>query len=659
MSAGAVATDKPQGKPPAEIVLSAHDLVQKYKDFEAVKSISFEIGKGEIFGLIGPDGAGKTSTFHIMGGVMEPTSGKIEVFGQTPRLARKKIGYLTQQFSLHLDLSIEENIAYSAGVREVSDKAMRERSEKYLKLMDLYQFKTRLAGQLSGGMKQKLALCCALVSAPEILLLDEPTTGVDPVSRREFWDVLAEVASEGVTTAVATPYLDEAERCNRVALLNQGKIIDTGSPRELIKKLDMHRLEVRSDKIEALEKALVKQIDHGKDGHKTSVIADVQEYGDRLDVLTPDADAGKKVIEETAGGPDNLDIKVSAPNLENVFVSKLREESDDTEENKQFSFNDSRKLDKNKTAIGADKIGITFGSFQAVKQVSLQVKYGEIYGLLGANGAGKTTTIKMLCGLLSPGKGGMILAGEKSNLRSSALRRRIGYMSQKFTLYDDLSVRENLDFYCGVYEVPYELREERIDWVLTTCGLKGQDDLITGSLPGGWKQRLSFGACVMHQPEILFLDEPTSGVDPLARRQLWRHIREFARQGTAVLVTTHFLEEAEHCNRMSFMVAGEIVAEGTPSEIKESQPGKLIELRAANTQEAAKAVREVLEPWKVSIFADSLHLNLENPDEELPKILNELKQRNVQVTSQQEIPFSLEDAFIGIVQRASGKAGAK
>ena len=632
-------------------VIDVRDFTMSYGKFQAVKGISFNIKKGEIFGLIGPDGAGKTSTFHVLGGVMNATSGDIKVLGEPPRNARKKIGYLTQQFSLHLDLSVQENLAYSAGVREVSDDKYRERSERYLKLMDLYRFRDRLTGQLSGGMKQKLALCCALVSAPEILLLDEPTTGVDPVSRREFWDVLAEVSAEGVSTAVATPYLDEAERCNRVALIYEGEIADTGTPKELISKLKMHRLELRSADLEQYEKAFGKM---PKENH--AVLSDIQEYGDRLDLLVADVDAGKKLVSETAQelNLEQPKIETSEPNLENVFVSTLRNSHQEKGEDSQFKFHKTAEH-KGNLAIGADKISIRFGNFQAVKSVSLEVGYGEIFGLLGANGAGKTTTIKMLCGLLTPSSGNMTLAGAKSNLRSSELRKRIGYMSQKFTLYDDLSIKENLEFYCGVYEVPRKQREEKMDWVLETCGLKGQEKLLTGSLPGGWKQRLSFGASVMHQPEILFLDEPTSGVDPLARRQLWRLIRQFARNGTAVLVTTHFLEEAEHCQQLAFMVAGEIVAKGTPSEIKQAQPGKLIEISTDNTQKASQVVRKTLAAWKVAIFADSLHLNLENPDEELKKINDELKNANVNVISEREIPFSLEDAFIGIVQRSSGK----
>jgi ABC-2 type transport system ATP-binding protein len=418
-----------RAKTEAGTVIDVRDFCKSYGDFAAVKGVSFQVKKGEIFGLIGPDGAGKTSTFHVMGGVMNATSGDISILDQSPRDARKKIGYLTQQFSLHLDLSIQENLAYSAGIREVSEKEFVERSERYLKLMDLTRFRDRLAGQLSGGMKQKLALCCALVSRPEILLLDEPTTGVDPVSRREFWDVLAEVAAEGVTTAVATPYLDEAERCNRVALMYGGKISDIGTPKELIGKLKMHRLEVHSNNIEDLEPALTQAARSQRE-----LVSDIQEYGDRLDLLVNDAAKGKAFVEETARSAhiDVSEIEDSEPNLENVFISKLKGSDEEKGEEKQFKF-EKKNEKKGTVAIGADKIAINFGSFQAVKSVSLEVGYGQIFGLLGANGAGKTTTIKMLCGLLTPSHGTMTLAGARSDLRSSKLRKRIGYMSQKFT----------------------------------------------------------------------------------------------------------------------------------------------------------------------------------------------------------------------------------
>jgi ABC-2 type transport system ATP-binding protein len=261
----------------------------------------------------------------------------------------------------------------------------------------------------------------------------------------------------------------------------------------------------------------------------------------------------------------------------------------------------------------------------------------------------------MLCGLLAASGGEISLGGETGNLRSANLRRRIGYMSQKFTLYDDLTILQNLEFYSGVYGVPRKLRRDKIDWVIATCGLEGQANMITGQLPGGWKQRVAFGACVMHEPDILFLDEPTSGVDPLARRQFWKLINNFARNGTAILVTTHYLEEAEQCNRMSFMVAGETVAEGSPSSIKASQPGQLIEIIVNQNQVASKILKQHFEPLCISIFADSLHVVLDHPEQEIDQLTQLLEANQITINSLRPIPFSLEDAFIGIVQRSQSK----
>lgn len=628
-------------------VVAARDLGKDYGSLQAVKGVSFDIHQGEIFGFIGPDGAGKTSIFHVLGGVMDLSSGNVSVLGTTPRLARPDIGYLTQQFSLYLDLSVEENIRYAGGLRRVPEPEVLERKDRYLRLMNLQQFGSRLAGQLSGGMKQKLALCCALIARPKLLLLDEPTTGVDPVSRREFWDVLMSIAEEGVTVAVATPYLDEAERCHRVALMHQGLIQELGTPKKLREGLGMRRLEVRATNIEALEMVLAR-LPQVEGSH----INDVQQVGDRLDVLVDDIMAGRSALLESARGTScgELLVEEQAPTLESVFVSRLKAVAG---QEKEHPFPYSNHLGQpSGLAIGASDLSKLFGDFQAVKRVSLTVNYGEIFGLLGANGAGKTTTIKMLCGLLQASAGEMILAGQKSDLRHPVLREQIGYMSQKFTLYDDLTVLENLEFYCGVYDVPAKLRKERIDWVMLTCGLSGQEKLLTGQLPGGWKQRLSFAASVMHQPKILFLDEPTSGVDPLARRQLWRLIRYFARNGTAVLVTTHFLEEAEHCQKLAFMAAGEIVAQGSPREIKSGQPGQLIELQTTDMQRASAVLKAHFDPWRVSIFADKIHLVLADPDTELGKIDTVMSANHIGMLSMRSVPFSLEDAFIGIIERA-------
>ncbi len=626
-------------------VIRVERLQKQYGDLTAVKGINFEVYAGEIFGLIGPDGAGKTSTFHILGGVMEASGGIAEMLGQKPRNARLNIGYLTQQFSLYLDLSIDENLRYTAGLRKVSKADFQARRQKYLALMGLEQIGDRLAGQLSGGMKQKLALCCALIPQPQILLLDEPTTGVDPVSRREFWDVLAALASEGMTVVVATPYLDEAERCNRIALMYEGQIQEIGTLPQLRLNLGLQRLEVRTPDIAAAERILLPLVN-------TADIADVQSFGDRLDVLSPNPQRAEAQVQAALSHAAPASIQVTDATLENVFVTRLRQQGSDPPfiplpRAVPLNFSAQNAA----VAIGAQNIRKTFGNFQAVKGVHLDIHYGEIYGLLGANGAGKTTTIKILCGLLPPSSGNISLAGQTQDLRSGALRRRIGYMSQKFTLYDDLTVVQNLEFYCGVYEVPTRIRKQKIDWVLEICGLTGQETMLTGRLPGGWKQRVAFGASVMHEPEILFLDEPTSGVDPLARRQFWRLINDLAQQGTAVLVTTHYLEEAEQCNRMGFMVAGEVVMQGSPSEIKAAQPGQLMELRVDRNQQASDVLKTQLEGWRVSIFGDRLHVVLDNPDRDIPVIQTILANAHIQIQSLRPVPFSLEDAFISVVQR--------
>ncbi|ANV84253.1 ABC transporter ATP-binding protein [Picosynechococcus sp. PCC 7003] len=623
-------------------------LRKDYGAVQAVRGLDFSVKAGEIFGLIGPDGAGKTSTFQILAGVMGATAGSVTMLGKTPQESRLEVGYLTQQFSLYLDLSILENLRYVAGLRNVPEQIFGDRHRHLLQLMNLDQFPDRLARQLSGGMKQKLALCCALIAQPKILLLDEPTTGVDPVSRREFWDLLAGIAAQGVTIVTATPYLDEAERCHRIALIYDGEIQQLGTLGELQQDLGLHRLELRANALAAAEELLRNQ--------PPKTVLDVQSFGDRLDILTADINQAQQDITQTlaAANIQVQSLETNEPTLENVFVNHLRQQGADPVY-KAFPYYRKRgdlKPKAPKIAISAQRLQKTFGEFQAVKNVTFDVHYGEIYGLLGANGAGKTTTIKMICGLLPATAGVMALAGETENLHRSEVRSRLGYMSQKFTLYDDLTIQQNLEFYCGVYGIPRKLRREKIAWVLETCGLLGREKITTGSLPGGWKQRVAFGASVMHEPDILFLDEPTSGVDPVARRQFWRLIRDFARQGTAILVTTHYLEEAENCNRMAFMVAGEIVAQGSPTEIKAAQPGELIEFCTNRLQRASDLLKENLDHWRVSIFGDRLHLVLDHPAQELAFIQQTLQREGIEIYSQRTIPFTLEDSFIGTVQRA-------
>ena len=640
---GASESDKP--------AIRIRDLKKSYGAVEAVRGIDLDVHGGEIFGLIGPDGAGKTSTFQILGGVMQATSGEAIMLGRSARDARSYVGYLTQVFSLYHDLTVAENLRYMGELRRLADKEIERRGRRYLEMFGMDRFMNRLAGKLSGGMKQKLSLACALIIEPKILLLDEPTTGVDPVSRREFWDALADLSNQGITIVIATPYLDEAERCTRVALMHEGRIHQTGTPRELRDHLGLKRLIVQASQLSRAEDLL----------DETGGIEDAQRFGDHLDVMVEDPSAGEKLTRETLSkaGIEIQQIEVASPTLENTFVALLRHVEDEVRTSPFPVKRHFQERPPDAIAIGARDLTKEFGDFTAVNRINLEVKYGEIYGLLGANGAGKTTTIKMLCGLLEPTSGEAELAGESGSLRSSFVRQRVGYMSQKFSLYDDLTIRENLDFFAGVYKVPFGERAEKGKWVLSFSGLQGRSNQMTGSLPGGWKQRVAFGAAVMHEPSVLFLDEPTSGVDPLARRAFWKMINSFADRGMAILVTTHYLEEAEQCNRLGLMVAGELVAQGTPSGLKAEQTGHLIELVTDAPQRANNLLKREMERWRVSLFGDRLHVIVdEDAEAGVRSITEKLSGEGIRVSRAREQAYSLEDVFIAVVEklRKEGKS---
>ncbi|HYL71059.1 MAG TPA: ATP-binding cassette domain-containing protein [Candidatus Dormibacteraeota bacterium] len=611
--------------------------------------IDLEVHPGEVFGLIGPDGAGKTTTFKMLAGVLEPSGGEVEVLGRAPREARFGIGYLTQPFSLYLDLSANENLRYSAGLREVPPRQFEERRSRYLRLMGLERFADRLAGHLSGGMKQKLALCCALVAEPQLLLLDEPTTGVDPVSRRDFWDTLLALSTEGMTIIAATPYLDEAERCHRVGLMREGRLQQADTPAGLRASLGMTRLEVRTTDLERAEDTL-----EGVAG-----IADVQRFGDRLDVMARDAAEGEAAVRQAlaARGLAVTAMRRSSPTLENAFVTILRSQG---REETAPPFPRSAAAPgppPSEAPIGAYDLCKRFGNFEAVRGVTIEVRHGEIYGLLGANGAGKTTVIKMLCGLMEPTGGQVRLLGHARRLRRGSLRRQIGYMSQKFSLYDDLTIRENLEFYAGVYGVPSEWRERRERWVLEMSGLAESAGMITGRLPGGWKQRVAFGAAIMHEPRVVFLDEPTSGVDPVARRQFWRLIHELADGGVAILVTTHYLEEAEQCNRLGFMADGELIAQGSPGEVKRQMREQLLEVETGQPQQALTLLAARFGAGHVSLFGNWLHVMTEDRSAAMEQIRAALAAAGIELRRMDAIEPSLEDVFIHLIEQRAGAAG--
>jgi len=622
-----------------DLVVEARALGKSYGSLKALDEIDFQVRPGEIFGFIGADGAGKTTTFKIMAGVLAHGSGEVQVLGTTPRQAGSKVGYLTQPFSLYMDLSIDENLSYAGGLRLVPQKDYAERRERYFKLFDILRFSDRLAGRLSGGMKQKLALSAALIAGPKLLLLDEPTTGVDPVTRRDFWDALTSLATEGMSIIVATPYLDEAERCHRVALMERGKIYDIDTPAQFRSKMGLTRLEVKVDPLAQAEDIL----------SKSPEAADVQRFGDRLDVLAAHPDTAEAELQEraAANGLRITAIRRSQPTLENAVVGVLRKMRG-TQVIPHFPKPSPPRKQKD-IVIGAKDLNKIFGSFQAVKNFQLEIRNGDIYGLLGANGAGKTTAIKIICGLLDPTSGSVSLLGKSKGLRAAAVRSRIGYMSQKFALYDDLTIGENLDFYARLYGVDESVREERKKWVLDLSELSGEAGMLTKSLPGGWKQRVAFGAATMHEPDAIFLDEPTSGVDPLARRAMWRMINEFADRGAGILVVTHYLEEAEQCNNIGFMVAGEIIAQGSPSQVKADMKGTMSEILTDKPDLSLRTLKQKFGASRVSLFGDKLHLVAEN-EEQTKQAAAELEQAGVKVLSWNPTQFSLEDVFISLIE---------
>ena len=663
-------------------------LEKRYGTTNAVRGIDLAIEQGEVFGIIGPDGAGKTSTFHVLSGVMEATAGHVKVLGVSAREARSQIGYLTQAFSLYSDLSVWENVRYAGQIRSLPETVIRQRGEMYLQRFDLDRFTARLAGRLSGGMRQKLALACALLGQPRVLLLDEPTTGVDPVSRRDFWDTLTHLSGEGMTIVVATPYLDEAERCTRVALMHDGRIHDQGPPAELRRALGMQRLEVRATSLRAAEDLL-----HHISTGAGCVIRDVQRFGDRIDLLTREPEAAEATARAalSRAGIKIDEVETRPPTLENVFVTVLNEVArmpvdahtpvapsgpvppspatsaasekgsppasgaPERRPGEILSTAPGKRTTRvGDPAIRAVALGRTFGSFHAVKNVDLEIHYGEIYGLLGANGAGKTTTIKMLCGLADQTSGHVFLAGAQDrHIRTRSIRQRVGYMSQKFSLYDDLTIDENLQFFAGVYGISRAVARQKAERVKDFAGLNGKGNLLTGSLPGGWKQRVAFGAAVMHEPEVVFLDEPTSGVDPIARRAFWRVINQLADDGVAVLVTTHYLEEAEQCNRLGLMVSGELVAQGSPGDLKASCSGVLLVLETTSPQRAANLLHSHMERWRVTVFGTHLHVIVdEKTDDTIPALVAELGTAGISVSRASEGKVSLEDVFIRTVEKA-------
>ena len=553
-------------------VVEAAGVTKRFRDsrrgalLTAVDGLDIRAARGKMTALIGSDGAGKTTFLRMVCGLMFPTEGILSVLGipvaDKPADVQRRLGYMPQKFGLYEDLTCMENMNLYADLHGISTEERKERFEKLFHMTGLAPFAQRLAGKLSGGMKQKLGLACTLVRTPELLVLDEPTVGVDPLSRRELWEILKElVAEEQISVLVSTAYMEEAELCNEVYILNKGKLLDRGTPEELRKKTEGLCYTAKipegiSPRI--LQAALLDD--------RESVDDAVPEKGNVRFILKKNEPLEK--IKAFSYYPD-LETESVPPRLEDSFMLALREAEE--KENSLAGF----EVDYKKHVLISEDVDIKvknlvrrFGDFVAVDNTSFQVHKGEIFGLLGPNGAGKSTTFKMLCGLLPASSGELSVAGVNLRTARAAARANVGYVAQKFSLYGMLTVRENLEFFGGAYGLTRSRIKKRMEAVLSQFDLRGVENTIAGDLPGGYKQRLSMAAALLHEPKILFLDEPTSGIDPPARRIFWRQITALAAQGTTVIITTHFMDEAEYCDRIMIQDQGKMLILGTPEEVR-------------------------------------------------------------------------------------------
>ena len=534
---------------------------EKFAPVRALENVSVEAKRGALTALVGPDGAGKTTLLRLAAGLMRAESGSLFVLGidakQNPQQIQDRISYMPQRFGLYEDLSVQENLDLYADLHGVSAASRSERYPRLMEMTALAPFRNRLAGKLSGGMKQKLGLACTLVRSPELLLLDEPTVGVDPLSRRELWEIVHRlVEQEALSVVVSTSYMDEAENCSHVVVLHEGRTLAMGSPDEIRARAQgrTYLLAGESQSPRNLQLQLVQRAD----------VADAVPHGGKVRVVTDSA----RPLQI-----DGLTIEAVRPTLEDGFMLLLRERGDQRMSVPTPELEPAgppTQTDQSTTVIEVHDLVRKFGDFTAVDRTSFQVRRGEVFGLLGPNGAGKTTTFRMLCGLLPATGGTLRVAGADLRHARAEARRRIGYVAQKFSLYGDLSVRENLEFFGGAYGLRNQRLKDRIGWVLEQFELSAMQSMGAGAMPGGFQRRLAMAAALLHEPEILFLDEPTSGADPLARRDFWARITSLSNCGTTVIVTTHFMEEAEYCDRIMIQDAGAMLAMGTPAEVRAS-----------------------------------------------------------------------------------------
>ena len=563
-SSGPFGALSPSGVPGLDGGITLDALCLRFGQTEALQDVSASIPRGEITGLVGPDAAGKTTLMRVMAGLLRPGSGTVRIFGLPPEDAAAAgiTGYMPQRFGLYEDLSVQANLALHARLRGVEGEGREELFARLLRFTGLARFTTRLAGKLSGGMKQKLGIACSLLGAPRALLLDEPGVGVDPLSRRELWKMVEELRDGGMTIVWSTAYLDEAERCPHVLMLDAGRVLHVGAPAALVRRVRgrVFRLTQPGGEQGAGARALLAR------WAATPGVDDALIQGSHVRVVLGET-------HELGGALRAAGAVVVPPRLEDAYMSALGGISHTPS---PFAAAPATSLEPGPreapVRIEARGLCKRFGDFVAAHDISFQVRAGEIFGLLGPNGAGKSTTFRMLCGLSRPSAGRCEVDGVDLLSAGSAARSRLGYMAQKFSLYPDIRVSQNIAIMADLYGLSHARKRERIAELAEALELTPWLGSVTGALPLGQKQRLALLCATLHNPPVLFLDEPTSGVDARTRRDFWKHITAMTRAGTAVLVTTHFMEEAEYCDAIALVYQGRVISAGTPDFLKANAP---------------------------------------------------------------------------------------
>lgn len=643
--------------------VQANRVIKHYRKKVAIEDVSLEIQTGEIYGLIGPDGAGKSSLMQCIAGVLTYDTGEIRVFDspvdseKSSEKIKHRIGFMPQGLGLNLypDLSIEENIDFFANLRGVSSDVLQQRKEMLLSVAKLTPFKARPMKNLSGGMKQKLGLVCTLIHQPELIILDEPTTGVDPISRRDFWEMLNRlVMEEGMTALVSTAYMDEASRFNRLSVMHQGKVLEQGSADEIVAKSPGWVIEIETTQPSDVLTLLKTKFET------------VEQLGQmvRVVVFGQDKDTIESILKEQLGSEKD-DWYFLPIGLEEFFIHHLKNHS--TSAAKQLrnpsglisqSDSEKNKTNTDEPLIKADKLVRRFGDFTAADQVSFEVRPGEIFGLLGANGAGKSTVIKMLTGILPPTDGAGFVANQNMAHSGMAIKESIGYMSQAFSLYLDLTVLENIKLFGRIYGLSGKKLQERIDWVIDVGHLQSVQNEPAGSLPMGKRQRLALGCALIHQPKVLFLDEPTSGVDPIGRSEFWRILVNLASEwGVAILITTHYMLEAEHCHRLALMQAGRIVAYDTPVKLKQTlkqRKGQVLSVKVSHPYRALSCLQRSGYD-NLSLFGNRLQLFSKTISKTKNDVINVLKNNQIEIKDTMILQPSLEDVFVDRIETALAK----